>query len=161
MLADGVSVGAPPDELGPAGQNWTLPAFVPWKLRAARYEPFIATRAGRAPHVGGLRIDHVLGLFRLFWIPPGGTAADGAYVQMPSRELLDILALESVRAGAFVVGEDLGTVGEGVREELDARDLLRYQVFWFEQDPVEAWTRQGARLGVDPRPADRRRRVDG
>ncbi|MEX1162903.1 MAG: 4-alpha-glucanotransferase [Nitriliruptor sp.] len=140
VLADGVSVGAPPDELGPQGQNWTLPAFVPWKLRAARYEPFIATLRAALRHVGGLRIDHVLGLFRLFWIPPGGTAADGAYVQMPSRELLDIVALESVRAGAFVVGEDLGTVGEGVREELDARDLLRYQVFWFEQDPVEDWT---------------------
>jgi 4-alpha-glucanotransferase len=140
VLADGVTVGAPPDELGPQGQNWTLPAFVPWKLRAARYEPFIATVRAAFRHVGGLRIDHVLGLFRLFWIPPGGTAADGAYVQMPSRELLDVLALESVRAGAFVVGEDLGTVGEGVREELDARDLLRYQVFWFEQDPVDVWT---------------------
>ncbi len=139
VLADGVTVGAPPDELGPQGQNWTLPAFVPWKLRAARYEPFIATVRAALRHVGGLRIDHVLGLFRLFWIPPGGTAAEGAYVQMPSRELLDVLALESVRAGAFIVGEDLGTVGEGVREELDARDLLRYQVFWFEQDPVDAW----------------------
>jgi 4-alpha-glucanotransferase len=140
VLAPGVSVGAPPDELGPQGQNWTLPAFVPWKLRAARYEPFIATVRAALRHVGGLRIDHVLGLFRLFWIPPDGTAADGAYVQMPSRELLDVLALESVRAGAFIVGEDLGTVGEGVREELDARDLLRYQVFWFEEEPVEAWT---------------------
>jgi 4-alpha-glucanotransferase len=140
VLAPGVTVGAPPDELGPQGQDWTLPAFVPWKLRAARYEPFIATVRAALRHVGGLRIDHVLGLFRLFWIPPGGSAADGAYVQMPSRELLDVLALESVRAGAFVVGEDLGTVGEGVREELDARDLLRYQVFWFEQDPVAAWT---------------------
>jgi 4-alpha-glucanotransferase len=139
VLAPGISVGAPPDELGPQGQNWTLPAFVPWKLRAARYEPFIATVRAALRHVGGLRIDHVLGLFRLFWIPPGGSAAEGAYVQMPARELLDVLALESVRARAFVVGEDLGTVGEGVREELDARDLLRYQVFWFEEDPVEAW----------------------
>jgi 4-alpha-glucanotransferase len=160
VLAPGVTVGAPPDELGPQGQDWTLPAFVPWKLRAARYEPFIATVRAALRHVGGLRIDHVLGLFRLFWIPPGGTAAEGAYVQMPSRELLDVLALESVRAGAFVVGEDLGTVGEGVREELDARDLLRYQVFWFEQDPVEAWTDEGARVRVDPRPADRRRGLD-
>lgn len=139
VLAEGVSVGAPPDELGPQGQNWTLPAFVPWKLRAARYEPFVSIVRAALRHVGGLRIDHVLGLFRLFWIPPGGQAADGAYVQMPSQELLDVLALESVRAGAFVVGEDLGTVGEGVREELDRRDLLRYQVFWFEQDPVGAW----------------------
>jgi 4-alpha-glucanotransferase len=139
VLADGVSVGAPPDELGPQGQNWTLPAFVPWKLRAARYEPFISVVRAALRHVGGLRIDHVLGLFRLFWIPPDGDAADGAYVQMPSEELLDVLALESVRAGAFVVGEDLGTVGAGVREELLRRDLLRYQVFWFEEDPVDAW----------------------
>ncbi|MFA9430047.1 4-alpha-glucanotransferase [Egicoccus sp. AB-alg2] len=140
VLATGVSVGAPPDELGPQGQNWTLPAFVPWKLQAARYEPFIDTVRAALRHVGGLRIDHVLGLFRMFWIPPGGTAADGAYVKMPTDDLFDILALESQRARAFVVGEDLGTVPEGVREELDARDVLRYQVWWFEEDPIEAWS---------------------
>ena len=140
VLATGVSVGAPPDELGPQGQNWTLPAFVPWKLQAARYEPFIDTVRAALRHVGGLRIDHVLGLFRMFWIPPGGTAADGAYVKMPTDDLFDILALESQRAGAFIVGEDLGTVPEGVREELDARDVLRYQVWWFEDAPLEQWS---------------------
>ncbi|GGI07962.1 4-alpha-glucanotransferase [Egicoccus halophilus] len=140
VLATGVSVGAPPDELGPQGQNWTLPAFVPWKLEAARYEPFIDIVRAALRHVGGLRIDHVLGLFRMFWIPPEGTAADGAYVKMPTDDLFDILALESQRAGAFVVGEDLGTVPEGVREELDDRDVLRYQVWWFEQDPLEDWS---------------------
>ena len=140
VLADGVSVGAPPDELGPQGQNWTLPAFVPWKLRAAGYGPFIETVRAGLRHVGGLRIDHVLGLFRMFWIPPGGTAADGAYVRMPTDDLFAILALESQRAGAFVVGEDLGTVPEGVREELDARDVLRYQVWWFEDAPIETWS---------------------
>ncbi len=139
VLATGVTVGAPPDRLGPAGQDWTLPAFVPWKLRAAGYQPFIDTLRAAFRHVGGVRIDHVLGLFRLFWIPEGGTPADGAYVRMPTRELLDILALESQRAGAFVVGEDLGTVEGGVREELLARRILRYQVWWFEDDPVERW----------------------
>jgi 4-alpha-glucanotransferase len=139
VLADGVTVGAPPDQLGPAGQNWMLPAFVPWKLRAAGYRPFVETLRAAFRHVGGLRIDHVLGLFRMFWIPPGGSAGDGAYVRQPTGDLLDILALESERAGAFVVGEDLGTVEEGVREELAARSILRYQVWWFEDDPVEAW----------------------
>jgi len=140
VLADGVTVGAPPDALGPHGQNWMLPAFVPWKLRAARYEPFIDMLRRAMRHVGGLRIDHVLGLFRLFWIPPEGEAASGTYVRMPSRELLDILALESHRNDTFVVGEDLGTVEEGVRDELDARDILRYQVWWFEDDDLGRWS---------------------
>jgi 4-alpha-glucanotransferase len=140
VLAEGVTVGAPPDELGPYGQNWMLPAFVPWKLRAAGYEPFIALLRAAMRHVDGLRIDHVLGLFRMFWIPPGGRAADGTYVRMPTRDLLDILALESHRNDTFVVGEDLGTVEEGVRDTLDDRDLLRYQVWWFEEDPLETWS---------------------
>jgi 4-alpha-glucanotransferase len=140
VIADGVTVGAPPDELGPHGQNWMLPAFVPWKLRAAGYEPFIALLRAAMRRVDGLRIDHVLGLFRMFWVPPGGPAADGTYVRMPARELLDILALESHRNATFVVGEDLGTVEEGVRDELDARDILRYQVWWFEEDPLESWS---------------------
>lgn len=140
VLATGVTVGAPPDQLGPHGQNWMLPAFVPWKLRAARYEPFIALLRAAMRSVSGLRIDHVLGLFRLFWIPPGATATEGTYVRMPTDELLDILALESHRNDCFVVGEDLGTVEEGVRDELDARDILRYQVWWFEQDPVATWS---------------------
>ena len=139
VLATGVTVGAPPDQLGPQGQDWQLPAFVPWKLRAARYQPFIDTLRAAFRHLGGLRIDHVLGLFRMFWIPAGGTPADGTYVRMPTRELLDILALESQRAGVFVVGEDLGTVEEGVRDELAARRILRYQVWWFEEDPIGAW----------------------
>lgn len=140
VLADGVTVGAPPDQLGPNGQNWMLPAFVPWKLRAARYEPFITLLRAAMRRVQGLRIDHVLGLFRLFWIPPGGDATAGTYVRMPARELLDILALESHRNDTFVIGEDLGTVEEGVRDELDARDILRYQVWWFEEDPLATWS---------------------
>lgn len=138
LLAHDVTIGAPPDDLGPAGQDWRMPAFVPWKLRAARYQPFIATIRSALRHAAAVRIDHVLGLFRLFWIPPGGPT-HGAYVRQDTRELLDILALEAHRAGAYVVGEDLGTVGPGVRERLQARRLLRYRVLWFEHAPAADW----------------------
>jgi 4-alpha-glucanotransferase len=139
LLALDVSIGAPPDQLGPEGQSWRLPPFVPWRLQAAAYAPIVHTLRSAFRHAAGLRIDHVLGLFRQFWVPPGGSPADGTYVTMPTRELLDIVALESHRARAFVVGEDLGTVPEGVREELRARGMLRYQVMLFEEGDPEAW----------------------
>lgn len=142
VFATGVTVGAPPDELGPAGQDWRVPAWVPWKLREAGYRPWIETLRAAFRHAAALRIDHVLGLFRLFWVPPGGPRA-GAYVAQDARELLDILALESHRAGAYVVGEDLGTVMDGVREELVARAMLRYRVLWFEQQPAHEWDHRG------------------
>lgn len=138
VFAADVSVGAPPDDLGPQGQDWKVPAFIPWKLRAAAYRPYIETLRSAFRHAAALRIDHVLGLFRLFWIPPSGPA-HGTYVRQPVGDLLDILALESHRAGAYVVGEDLGTVEDGVREELAARDVLRYRVLWFEDAPPRAW----------------------
>ncbi len=134
QIAPGISVGAPPDEFNLAGQSWGVAAFDPWALRAASFEPFIRTiRANLS--AGGLRIDHVMGLFRLFWVPPGGDASLGTYVRYPAAELLDILALESHRAGAFVVGEDLGTVEDGVRDELARRRILSYKVLWFEPGP--------------------------
>jgi len=142
LFATGVTVGAPPDELGPSGQDWQVPAFVPWKLRAAGYVPFIETIRAAFRHAAALRIDHVLGLFRLFWVPPGGPTV-GSYVQQDTEALLDILALESHRAGAYVVGEDLGTVGPGVRDELVARAMLRYRVFWFEEAEPAAWDPRG------------------
>jgi 4-alpha-glucanotransferase len=142
VFATGVTVGAPPDELGPSGQDWSVPAFVPWKLRAAGYAPFIETIRAAFRHASALRIDHVLGLFRLFWVPPGGPTV-GSYVEQDTAALLDILALESHRAGAYVVGEDLGTVGPGVRDELVARGMLRYRVFWFEEDRPETWDAKG------------------
>jgi 4-alpha-glucanotransferase len=138
-LADGVRVGAPPDEFSAGGQDWGLPPFVPWKLRAAGYEPLAAVLRAALAHGGGLRVDHVMGLFRLFWIPDGAVAADGGYVRYPGTELLDVLALESVRAGAFVVGEDLGTVEEVVREQLAARDVLSYRLAWFEPGPPTSY----------------------
>src|SRR5581483_12268989 len=142
VLALDASVGAPPDFYNRQGQDWGLPPFVPRALRAAGYEPFIESIRATLRHAGGLRIDHVMGLFRLFWIPRGMEPSRGTYVRYPSEELLAILALESQRAGAFVVGEDLGTVEEGVRERLAALAILSYRLLWFEADPPAAFPRQ-------------------
>lgn len=136
-FAAGATVGAPPDEFNLAGQNWGLPPFDPWKLRTQGYAPFIETLRSAMRHSAGIRIDHVMGLFRLYWIPEGSTPAAGTYVRYPYRDLLNILALESHRAGAFVVGEDLGTVEDVVREEMEARNMLSYRLLWFEEEPPE------------------------
>jgi 4-alpha-glucanotransferase len=112
-----------------------LPPFVPHKLKADGYEPFIQTIRAILRHAGGLRIDHVMGLFRLWWVPKGHKPQDGAYVRYPAEDLLAIVALESQRAGAIVVGEDLGTVEEEVREQLDKHNILSYRVLWFEDKP--------------------------
>jgi 4-alpha-glucanotransferase len=134
-LATGASVGAPPDRFVVRGQDWGLPPFIPHRLRALGYAPFIETiRASLRPG-GALRIDHVMGLFRLFWIPHGLPPAEGAYVRYPADEFLAIVALESQRAGATIVGEDLGTVEDGVRERLAACGILSYRVAWFEERP--------------------------
>jgi len=135
VLATGASVGAPPDRYIVGGQDWGLPPFVPHRLAAAGYEPFVQTVRAALRHAGGLRIDHVMGLFRLFWVPRGLTPADGAFVRYRAGDLLGIVALESVRARAFIVGEDLGTVEEGVRERLAEQAILSYKVVWFEPEP--------------------------
>jgi 4-alpha-glucanotransferase len=142
QLGQGCRVGAPPDTFNPAGQDWGLPPFVPWKARAARYEPFIATMRANLAHCRGIRIDHVMGLFRLYWIPPGGGPRDGAYVRYPAQDLFDLLALEAERAGAFVVGEDLGTVEDEVRDELADRRILSYRLLWFEEGPPPTYPEQ-------------------
>jgi 4-alpha-glucanotransferase len=139
VLAEGVNVGAPPDAFNSQGQDWGSPPLIPWRLRDADYEPFIQSIRATMAGAGGLRIDHVMGLFRLWWVPSDGSAADGAYVRYPSEDLLNIVALESHRAQALVVGEDLGTVEDGVREAMAEHGVLSYRLLWFEDDDPAQW----------------------
>jgi (1->4)-alpha-D-glucan 1-alpha-D-glucosylmutase len=134
LYADGASVGAPPDAFNREGQDWGLPPMMPGRLREAGYAPFIATLRANMRHAGALRVDHVMGLMRLFWIPRGGRPAQGAYVAYPFDELIALLALESVRNRCLVIGEDLGTVPDEVRRVLAAYDVLSYRVLMFERD---------------------------
>ena len=139
LLALDMRIGAPPDKFNTAGQEWGIPPFVPWRLRAACYEPFIQTVRAALRGVHALRMDHVMGLFRQYWVPSGGSPRDGAYVRFPAAELLAIICIEATRAGAFVVGEDLGTVEPEVREMLAARNIAGTKVLWFEADPPSEW----------------------
>jgi 4-alpha-glucanotransferase len=139
VLAEGVSVGAPPDAFNSQGQDWGSPPLVPWRLRDADYEPFVQSIRATIAGAGGLRVDHVMGLFRLWWVPSDGSAADGAYVRYPAEDLLNIVALESHRAEALVVGEDLGTVEDGVREAMEEHGVLSYRLLWFEDDDPAEW----------------------
>ena len=133
-LALGTTVGAPPDSFNQQGQDWGLPPWRPDRLAELGYGPFRDVVRGCLRHAGGLRIDHVMGLFRLWWVPQGAGADEGTYVSYDSDALLGVLALEAVRTGALVVGEDLGTVEPRVRTDLDATGVLGSAVLWFERD---------------------------
>ncbi len=134
LFARGVTIGAPPDAFNPRGQNWGIPPIIPQALRESGYQLFIDTIRANGPTDGMLRLDHVMGLFRLLWIPAGAEPAAGAYVHYPARELLAVLALESVRRRLLIIGEDLGTVSPRVRRELGRSGVFSYRVFYFERE---------------------------
>lgn len=136
-LLRGLSVGAPPDPLGPDGQDWGIPC--PDPLHPATPEAFGALLRANMRHAAALRVDHVMGVQRLFVIPEGARGPEGCYLRMPRAALLAQARLESNRAGCAVVGEDLGTVPEGLREALDDAGILSFRVLWFEARPPRDW----------------------
>ncbi|MFN9771626.1 MAG: 4-alpha-glucanotransferase, partial [Burkholderiales bacterium] len=133
VVADGFEIGAPPDAFAAEGQAWGLPPWAPDALAEAGHAPFVELMRATMAGAGGLRIDHVMALERLFWVPRGGRPADGAYVAYPLEDLLRIVAAESERARCVVIGEDLGTVRPGLRERLAQAAVLSYKVAWFER----------------------------
>ena len=147
VLALGVTAGAPPDEFNQLGQDWSQPPWRPDQLVDRAYEPFRALVNAVLRHAGGVRIDHIIGLFRLWWIPKGSPPTEGTYVRYDHEAMIGIVALEAHRAGAVVVGEDLGTVEPWVRDYLRERGLFGTSILWFEADrdggggplPAEKW----------------------
>ncbi len=134
VFALGINTGAPPDDFNPQGQNWIFPPLLPERLRETGYGLFIKTLRANLRHAGALRIDHALGLFRIFFIPEGRPPSEGTYVDYPAEDLLGIIALESVRAGAVIIAEDLGTVTKEARQGLARRGMLSYRIVYFEHD---------------------------
>ena len=134
VLVPGWSIGAPPDAYNLNGQDWGLLPPNPGRLRARAYRPFIEMLRTNMRHAGALRVDHVLGLKRLFWVPQGVRPSAGAYIRYPFDDLLGLVALESVRSRCLVVGEDLGTVPRGFRKALNDRGIFSYEVLYFARD---------------------------
>ncbi|CAH0295840.1 4-alpha-glucanotransferase [Arthrobacter sp. Bi83] len=134
VLASGVSVGAPPDMYNQLGQDWHQPPWHPTRLAEAGYRPFREMLATILRHSGGIRVDHILGFFRLWWVPAGNSPENGAYVRFDHDAMIGVLALEAQRAGAVVIGEDLGTFEPWVRDYLAARGILGTSILWFEND---------------------------
>jgi len=190
VLATGLSVGAPPDEYNQQGQGWSQPPWRPQALAEAGYAPYRDMLRAVLRHAGGIRVDHVLGLFRLWLVPDGARPDEGTYLRQDHEALVGILALEAARAGAVVIGEDLGTVQPWVREFLHDRGIAGTSVLWFERDwageplPAEQWrslclasvtthdlpptagylrgehVRIRAELGLLTRPAEQERAID-
>ncbi len=129
-----VGIGAPPDDFNSNGQNWALPPLKPQALRDQAYRPFINTLRANMRHAGALRIDHIMGLMRLFWVPQSCSPREGTYVSYPFSDLLGILALESQRNRCLIIGEDLGTVPDEVRHALESNKMLSYRILYFEKD---------------------------
>jgi 4-alpha-glucanotransferase len=146
-LALGVTAGAPPDAFNQQGQDWSQPPWRPDRLVEQAYQPFRALISAVLRHAGGVRIDHIIGLFRLWWIPAGAPPTDGTYVYSDHDAMVGIVALEAHRADAVVVGEDLGTVEPWVRRYLRERGIFGTSILWFELDregdggplPAELW----------------------
>jgi (1->4)-alpha-D-glucan 1-alpha-D-glucosylmutase len=134
LYAVNASIGSPPDAFNLHGQNWGLPPLIPERLTESAYAPFIATLRANMKHAGALRVDHVMGLMRLFWVPPDAAPGQGTYVRYPFGDLLGILALESQRNRCMVIGEDLGTLPEGLRDALAAANVLSYRLLLFEKE---------------------------
>ncbi|MBW0012785.1 4-alpha-glucanotransferase [Mycobacterium sp.] len=149
VLALGVTAGAPPDEFNQLGQDWSQPPLRPDRLDDQEYRPFRALVRAVLRHAGGVRIDHIIGLFRLWWIPRGAAPTQGTYIRYDHEAMIGIVALEAHRAGALVVGEDLGTVEPWVRDYLLLRGVLGTSILWFELD------RDGNGGPLNPLPAER------
>ncbi len=142
-LLQGLSIGAPPDLLGPDGQDWGITGFSPRSLLANGFEPLIATLRSALSLARGIRIDHALGLQRLWVVPHGASATQGAYLIMPMEHMMRVIAIESHRAKAIVIGEDLGTVPPGFRTKMDERAMLGMRVLWFERGDAGDFTAPG------------------
>lgn len=146
QMLSGLSAGAPPDVLGPLGQNWGLAAFSPRALRQYGYQAYIEMLRAAFHYAGGVRIDHILGLGRLWLVPEGADGKHGAYLKYPFDDLIRLIALESHRYKAIVIGEDLGTVPAGFSDALSDAGLMGIRVLWFEREgehfrPPAHWSR--------------------
>lgn len=151
-LLSGITIGAPPDMLNEIGQSWGLATLSPRALRQSAFRPFLATLRRAMRHAGGVRIDHALGLQRLWVVPPGAAPTEGTYLANPFQDLLRLICLESRRHRAIVIGEDLGNVPPGFQETLARHNILGMRPLWFEHDATgnvkaaEAWDREAVAL---------------
>ena len=145
-ILGGLSVGAPPDAFSPLGQDWGLTAFSPLQMRAGGFSAFLELARAAMRHSGGIRVDHAMGLQRLWVVPAGAGPAEGAYLGYPVQDLLRLLALESHRHRCIVIGEDLGTLPDGFQDRMAGAGILGMRVLWFEQDktggfrPPQDWS---------------------
>jgi 4-alpha-glucanotransferase len=135
VMVSGVSVGAPPDEFNQRGQDWNQPPWHPLRLAGEEYEPLADLMHSALQHAGGLRVDHVMGLFRLWWVPAGMGPDQGTYVRYDHQAMVGVLAGQAIAAGALAIGEDLGTVDPWIREYLADRGVLGTAMLWFERGP--------------------------